>query len=169
MAGAPGDGIAVWRPEMSAETRFFGQLGLGYALNPLRVDNYVHNLNDADKIKGNPLTSQLIGYADVGVEILGRVSLQVSFPFVAYQAGNPTNDAAGNLPQPSVDLESAAPGDLRLEARGDRLPDGGSLVQARAHGGGLRADRQPLLVRGRRRAGRRLRLRGRVRRHAWPS
>jgi outer membrane protein OmpA-like peptidoglycan-associated protein len=117
MAGAPGDGIAVWRPEMSAETRFFGQLGLGYALNPLRVDNYVHNLNDAAKIQGNPLTSQLMGYADVGAEILGRVSLQVSFPFVAYQTGNPTNDAAANLPQPSVDLKQAAPGDLRVEAR----------------------------------------------------
>ena len=117
MAGAPGDGIAVWRPEMSTETRFFGQLGLGYALNPLRVDNYVHNLNDAAKIEGNPLTSQLMGYADVGAEILGRVSLQVAFPFVAYQAGNPTNNAAANLPQPSVDLKQAAPGDLRVEAR----------------------------------------------------
>ena len=39
MAGAPGDGIGVWRPDMADNTRLFGQLGLGVAVNPLRVAN----------------------------------------------------------------------------------------------------------------------------------
>jgi len=116
IAGAPGDGFAVWRPDMSDKTRFFGQLGLGLSVNPLRVDNYVDNLDNADKLK-NPLTTQFITYFNAGVEILSRVSLQVAFPLVAYQAGNPTNNTAVNLPQNSVDLQHVAAGDLRIEGR----------------------------------------------------
>src|SRR5689334_3254262 len=86
MAGAPGDGIAVWRPDVAEKSRFFGQLGLGLAVNPLRTDNYVDNLTVSDKIKGNPVTTQFITYFNVGAEILNRVSLQLSFPLVAYQA-----------------------------------------------------------------------------------
>ena len=37
MAGAPDDGIAVWRPYMAPRSRFFGQMALGFALNPLRL------------------------------------------------------------------------------------------------------------------------------------
>ena len=73
MAGAPGDGFAVWRPDMAEKTRFFGQLGLGLAVNPLRVENYVDNTYYADKIRGNPLTAQLVTYGCgsliVGTEI----------------------------------------------------------------------------------------------------
>ena len=120
MAGAPGDGIAVWRPDVSEKTRFFGQVGVGFALNPLRVDNHVDNLDIAEKLPGHALTSQLITYVDVGAEILDRVSIQASFPLVAYQAGNPTNNTAAKalgLTQPSASINSVAPGDLRLEAR----------------------------------------------------
>ncbi len=114
MAGAPGDGIAVWRPDMADTTRFFGQLGLGLSLNPLRVSNYIDNLNNIDKVKGNPLTRQVITYFDAGVEIWGRVSLQVAFPLIVNQAGNAT---LASPEQPSVSPASAAPGDLRVEAR----------------------------------------------------
>jgi len=120
MAGAPSDGFAVWRPEMADKTRFFAQLGLGLSVNPLRVDNYVDERTNAGKLPGNPLSMQLITYADVGVEFLSRVSIQLSFPFVAYQAGNPTNATVGTtpvLPQNSVDLKHVAAGDLRLEGR----------------------------------------------------
>ena len=117
MAGAPGDGFAVWRPDMSEKTRFFGQLGLGLAVNPLRVENYIDNTYYADKIHGNPLTAQLVTYFNVGAEILNRVSIQVAFPLIAYQAGNPTNNTTANLPQNSVDLQHVAAGDLRLEGR----------------------------------------------------
>lgn len=117
MAGAPDDGIAVWRPDVGRDTRFFGQIGLGYALNPLRIDNYVDDLNKAEKLKGPPLSGQLITYLDVGAEIMNRATVHVSFPFVAYQAGNPTNNTDVKLPQDSVDLKSVAPGDVRLEGR----------------------------------------------------
>jgi OOP family OmpA-OmpF porin len=117
MAGAPDDGIAVWRPDVGRDTRFFGQLGIGYALNPLRVDNFVDDLNKAEKLKGPPLSGQLVTYLDAGVEIMNRGTIHVSFPFVAYQSGNPTNNTDVKLPQDSVDLKAVAPGDLRLEGR----------------------------------------------------
>jgi outer membrane protein OmpA-like peptidoglycan-associated protein len=120
MAGAPSDGFAVWRPEMADKTRFFAQLGLGLSVNPLRVDNYVDERNNASKLKGNPLSMQFITYADVGVEFLSRVSVQLAFPFIAYQTGSPTNTTIGTtqlLPQNPVDLRNVAAGDLRLEGR----------------------------------------------------
>ena len=30
IAGAPDDGVALWRPEMADKTRFYGQLALGF-------------------------------------------------------------------------------------------------------------------------------------------
>jgi outer membrane protein OmpA-like peptidoglycan-associated protein len=119
MAGAPGDGIAVWRPDMSDTTRFYGQLGLGVTADPLRTVNYVHDEALANKITSNIVPMQLVTYLDVGVEILSRVALQVSFPFIAYQATNapniPLNGPAGTV---SFDLKHVAAGDLRIEARG---------------------------------------------------
>ena len=114
MAGAPGDGIAVWRPDMGDQTRFFGQFGLGLSVNPLRVANTIDNLDDVGKVTGNPLTRQVITYFDAGVEFLGRFSLQIAFPLIVNQAGNATLSSPEQSP---VSPASAAPGDLRVEAR----------------------------------------------------
>lgn len=108
MAGAPDDGIGVWRPEVARDTRFFGQLGLGFALNPFRVDNYVDDLNKAEKIAGPPVSSQLITYLNAGVELFNRASIQVSFPLILNQGGTP---------QSAIDLKSVAAMDMRLEGR----------------------------------------------------
>jgi OmpA-OmpF porin, OOP family len=117
MAGGPDDGIGVWRPDVAKDTRFFGQVGLGFALNPFRVDNYVDDLNKAEKIAGPPVSSQLITYLNAGVELFNRASIQVAFPLILNQGGSPTNNTQANLPQNAVDLKSAAPMDLRLEGR----------------------------------------------------
>jgi hypothetical protein len=118
MGGAPGDGFAIWRPALSDKTSFFAQLGLGFSLNPLRVDNYVDDLRNAAKIKGNPLTTQLTTTMAVGVELLGRLSLQIAFPLTLYQAGSPTDSPLIPAQFRSVSISSPAPGDLRIEARG---------------------------------------------------
>jgi outer membrane protein OmpA-like peptidoglycan-associated protein len=117
MAGAPDDATALWRPKMHERTRFFGQFGLGFGLNPFRVSNY--NLEDASVIaelnaQGNPMSAQLIGYMNAGVEILNRVSFQASFPIGLMQIGN----AAEEVSVQSPDVQPVAPMDLRLDARG---------------------------------------------------
>jgi hypothetical protein len=116
MAGAPSDGIAVWRPDLADQTRFFGQLGMGLAWNPLRVSNYIDNLANVDKVAGNPLTRQIITYFNAGAELFGRALLQVAFPLIVDQAGNPTlanPDTRKAVPAPAA----VAPGDLRIEGR----------------------------------------------------
>lgn len=102
MAGSPDDGIALWRPQMSPETRFYGQLGVGFGLNPLRNENVF----DEDPPAGStPVSTQLITYLNAGVELFDRFGFQVALPFVAVQ----TADQAS----PST----AALMDLRFDAR----------------------------------------------------
>lgn len=117
MAGAPEDGIGVWRPHLGEETRFFGQLGLGVSVHPLRNDNYVDDLRIEEQINGDgPVTSQLITYLNAGVEILGRAALQASFPLILFQDGNQTYSRELGIAA-TTDLKTAAPMDLRLDAR----------------------------------------------------
>ncbi|AKT41952.1 cell envelope biogenesis protein OmpA [Chondromyces crocatus] len=105
MAGAPDDGIAVWRPQMAPETRFYGQLGLGFGLNPLRNEN----VYDRSIIYQNtPVSTQLITYLDAGVELLGKFGLQVSLPFIAVQTANLASPSTAALMDARFDLRFLA-------------------------------------------------------------
>src|SRR5688572_14175330 len=71
IGGAPDDGIGVWRPQMGEQTRFFGQLGLGFSVNPYRVEGYIDTIDQSAIVQeqnGHPVTTQLITYASAGVE-----------------------------------------------------------------------------------------------------
>src|SRR5262245_33932991 len=62
MAGAPDDGIGVWRPHLGERTRLYGQLGLGFSLNPYRVESYVDTIDQAPIVaedSGHPVDTQL--------------------------------------------------------------------------------------------------------------
>jgi len=115
IAGAPGDGVAIWRPD-AGPTRFFGQFGLGFSLNPLRVDNHVDDLDKAETLAGPPVANQLAAYLTAGAEILERGSVQVTLPLALYQSGNPTGNSAVGLNQ-NVNMGAFAPMDLRLDGR----------------------------------------------------
>ncbi len=118
VGGAPDDGIAVWRPQMGATTRLFGQLGLGFALNPFRLSDELTPAR-REAARGaltTPVTSQTIAYLDAGVEIDGRLSLQAELPIIVAQTTNPTGDGAigaNDNASPSV----AAAMDTRLTLR----------------------------------------------------
>src|SRR5687768_7798797 len=49
IAGAPDDAIALWRPQMSEKTRFYGQFALGFAMNPLRVENHLDTIQSFEQ------------------------------------------------------------------------------------------------------------------------
>ncbi|MEZ4301846.1 MAG: OmpA family protein [Polyangiaceae bacterium] len=119
IAGAPGDGIGVWRPTMGENTRFFGQLGVGFSLNPYRVENYVDKIDQSailEEQNGHPVTSQLTTYFTGGVEILDRVAVNVSFPLAVYQTQNSMANASAEIFE-QVNQEPVVPMDLRLDAR----------------------------------------------------
>jgi len=116
MAGAPDDAIGMWRPVMGEKTRFFGQLGVGFAYNPFRIENFVQSASARGYLTGAPLRIQTITYFNAGIELLNRFSLQFSLPVIVGQTGGmegPTSSVLSQVPAPSV----AAAMDLRIDGR----------------------------------------------------
>ncbi|MFO0593246.1 MAG: OmpA family protein [Polyangiaceae bacterium] len=109
MAGSPGDGIGVWRPEVSDKTRFFGQLGLGFSLDPFRTENGGRVLKPGQT--ANSVDTQTHLYVDVGIEFLKRFSFQIQLPAILGQ----TTNSGGSNP---VSAGTSAAGDLRFDLRG---------------------------------------------------
>jgi outer membrane protein OmpA-like peptidoglycan-associated protein len=121
LGGAPDDGVGIWRPQMGEKTRFYGQLGLGFGLNPFRLENEIADETQRARAKqlgaGSPVAAQLITYIDAGVEISDRVGLQAEFPLVVYQATNPTAVSGVSSAKENVAAKHVAPMDMRLDAR----------------------------------------------------
>jgi OmpA-OmpF porin, OOP family len=115
IAGASDDGLGVWRPQIGP-TRLFGQLALGYSVNPLRVDNLIANPEQAKVLRGSPVATQLTTYLTAGCEILQRGAIQVSLPITLFQRGSPPYHPGAGLNQ-AVHLASSAPADLRIDGR----------------------------------------------------
>lgn len=119
MAGSPDDGIALWRPQMAPKTRFYGQLGMGFALNPFRIEHHVKDEATAGELSaesGAPISTQLITYIDAGFEIFDRFGFQVQVPIIAVQTSNPTN-IEGEPGLTAASPNTAALMDVRLDAR----------------------------------------------------
>lgn len=108
MAGAPNDGIGIWRPEVSEKVRFFGQLGVGFQLNPFRAENYV---DGSTRDVPNPVDTQTSMYINVGAEFLKRIQVQIALPVIL---GQTTNITTGG---DAVSAATSAPGDMRIELR----------------------------------------------------
>ncbi len=116
MAGAPDDGIAVWRPYTSQKTRFFAQMGLGLTFSPLLLRTISRDNNPQLQTYNNsPVSSQLIDYATVGAELAARVTFIVNLPVILYQSGSDPSPAGvrgvGTMQRPALM-------DARLDLRG---------------------------------------------------
>jgi OmpA-OmpF porin, OOP family len=115
IAGAPGDGLALWRPEIGP-TRLYGQLALGSSRNPLRADNLVDDRDVAKTFSGPPVAFQITSYLTAGMELSERGAIQVTLPVTVYQTGSPTDNPAAGVGQ-AVRLAPAALADLRIDGR----------------------------------------------------
>jgi len=115
-SGAPDDGFMVFRPRMGQETRFYGNMGLGFALNPLRKDA-VTNDAGAKRNMEDPVGGQVLVYPSVGIEILGRFGFNMMVPFVPGQftGADPVSQGVG---QGGLSGHAGAMGDVRLDGRG---------------------------------------------------
>lgn len=114
MAGGPKDGVAIWRPDVGVSGAY-GQLGFGYANKAFRVENHVDDLTKAEQFKVAPIEHHFTTYFTLGADIFERASIQLTFPLVAYQSGDPTGSTALGLAY--VDMQTAAAGDMRLDGR----------------------------------------------------
>ena len=119
LGGGPDDAVALWRPELARATRLYGQLGLGLAYDPFRLENHVEDparrAQAAERI-GAPVQLQLQLYATLGVELADRVALQVQLPAALVQLGRPTGDASTGLSD-VVSMAKSAMMDTRVDAR----------------------------------------------------
>jgi OmpA-OmpF porin, OOP family len=112
--GAPDDGLVLFRPVAHPEPMFYAQLGIGFALNPLRVGNFIPGGSPT-----NAITTQLSTYLSAGFELLGRLTLGATFPAAWVQSGNqPTATFfGGNMSATTYSTDGPAVGDTRLDAR----------------------------------------------------
>ncbi|WP_437937377.1 kelch repeat-containing protein [Sorangium sp. So ce341] len=115
VAGAPDDGMAVWRPAIGP-TRLFAQATVNYAHNALRVETFVHDPDRARALRGPAVSSQLTTHYTVGAELLERGAIQVSVPLIVLQRGFSTESRSAGLDQ-AVSLAPPALGDLRVDGR----------------------------------------------------
>lgn len=124
MPGAPDDGVAVFRPVTNQRTIFFGQLAIGDQWRPLRTSSITSNQATRDRSSTAVIENQLAIYANVGFEILDRVTLGLAFPWYPEQNGqNPTYIGSSGIPTAggtrSTVVTTGGPGagDTRLDLR----------------------------------------------------
>lgn len=121
MAGAPEDGVGIWRPRSVEGTRLYGQFGMGYSLNPFRVENYIDTIDQSQLVEqrpdhGHPVRMQLVTYSTVGVNFLRYFTAQGTFPLAVCQLNNPMLDADARI-RTDVAPKSVVPMDVRLDVR----------------------------------------------------
>jgi outer membrane protein OmpA-like peptidoglycan-associated protein len=121
--GAPDDGIALFRPVTNDKTIFFGQLALGYSLNPLHTTNITSNVPVLGASSAGVIQGQFTEYAIVGFEFLDRFTVAASLP-VTEEWGSEPNYAAGGVAfvgatgSDIVNTGGTTTGDARLDLRG---------------------------------------------------
>jgi outer membrane protein OmpA-like peptidoglycan-associated protein len=118
--GAPDDGLILFRPETRPGPIFYGQLGLGFSLNPLREGNISSDPGTLKQSPGNVITTQLSTYMSAGVEVLNRLTLGGTFPVAWIETGNQQvipNTFGSSTAYTNYSTTGPAVGDLRLDAR----------------------------------------------------
>jgi OOP family OmpA-OmpF porin len=116
--GAPDDGLVLFRPVTNKEPIFYAQLGLGFALNPLRMSNIINKPATLSVSPTNVITSQLSTYLSAGFELLDRLTLGATFPVAWFEAGNqPSATFMSGGSATTYSTTGPAVGDTRLDAR----------------------------------------------------
>jgi outer membrane protein OmpA-like peptidoglycan-associated protein len=111
---------------------FYVQVGLGFALNPMRMSNILNGTNTAGALRNSPsevVSSQLSTYMSAGFELLDRLTLGATFPVAWEESGNQPIYSSFGVPSNATTAFSTsgpAVGDLRLDGRYvvDRSDDG---------------------------------------------
>lgn len=123
--GGPEDGMTIFRPQTNQRTIFWGQLGVGYQLRPLRTETITNNQTVLDRSHSAVIENQLAVYGNAGFDLFDRFTVALAFPWYPEQDGNnPVYSTAGGVPLPGVGKTSTVvtggpgAGDIRLDLRG---------------------------------------------------
>jgi outer membrane protein OmpA-like peptidoglycan-associated protein len=117
--GAPDDGLALFRPVTHPESIFYAQLGIGSAVDPLRMSNLINDTTTLHASPQNAISSQFSSYLSAGVELLDRVIFGATFPSAWIETGNQPNATFFNGSQSTTVYSTNGPavGDTRFDAR----------------------------------------------------
>jgi len=125
MPGAPDDGVVLFRPVTNQRTIFFGQLGIGYQLRPLRTSSVTSDVDTLRRSRSTVIQDQFAVYGNAGFQVLDRATLSIAFPWYPIQTGgNPDYAAAGGIPAAGAGrttvVQTGGPGagDIRMDLRG---------------------------------------------------
>jgi outer membrane protein OmpA-like peptidoglycan-associated protein len=115
ISGAPDDGYMVWRPYLHEKTRYYGMLSLGYTHNPLRGPAATSDAQAIEDI-GNPVEGQFLTYLNIGTEVSGWFSFNVSQPISLYTLYGHQWEADDGYPEFTAD-EKMGLHDTRADVR----------------------------------------------------
>jgi OOP family OmpA-OmpF porin len=117
--GAPDDGLVLFRPVMRPEGMFYAQLGIGLAVDPLRMNNIMSDQPTLRASPANVITSQFSTYLSAGFEVLNRLTFGATFPAAWVETGNQPNAVffSGSQSVTAYSTSGPAIGDTRLDAR----------------------------------------------------
>jgi OOP family OmpA-OmpF porin len=117
--GAPDDGLVLFRPVTHTESIFYAQMGIGSAVDPLRMSNLINETSTLHASPVNAVTSQFSTYISAGVELLDRLTFGATFPSAWIETGNQPTPTFFNGSQSATVYSTAGPavGDTRFDAR----------------------------------------------------
>jgi outer membrane protein OmpA-like peptidoglycan-associated protein len=118
--GSPEDGLILFRPDTHKGAIVYGQLGVGFSLNPLREGNIANDPATLKNSPGDVITTQLSTYMSAGVQVLDRLTLGGTFPVAWVETGNQQvipNVFGSTAAYTTYSTTGPAVGDLRLDAR----------------------------------------------------
>ena len=120
--GAPDDGLVIFRPVTQPKPIFFGQVGLGYTLNPLHTSNITTDQTTLRQSSTGVVKDQLTFYPVLGFEFLNRFIVAMGLPVTPWQVVDNPNYPGGGVVTGSkastvVSQSSAAADDMRFDLR----------------------------------------------------
>jgi len=120
--GSPEDGLVLFRPVTQPKPIFFGQLGLGYARNPLHASNITSDATVLRASSTGVVRNQLTSYATLGFQFMNRITVAATLPVTLAQSGqNPDYAANGPFSAANnpgrVSTDGAGLDDLRIDFR----------------------------------------------------
>lgn len=124
--GAPDDGVVLFRPQTQQNTTIYGQLALGYSLNPLRTSDIITNSSAGGSAlrasAADVITNQFTTYMSAGIELLDHLTFGLTFPVTWVQTGNQDQPGANGgivtgATLTAYNTDGPAVGDLRLDVR----------------------------------------------------
>jgi outer membrane protein OmpA-like peptidoglycan-associated protein len=115
--GAPDDGIGIVRPDTNDKPVFFGQLALGYSINPLHTATLTNDTATLKASSGAVVAGQFTEYGTVGFEFLDRFTVAATLPVTEEYGQNPNYQEGGGTGSDTVVANAGTTADVRIDAR----------------------------------------------------